>query len=533
VLRVALLSCLLAVAGGSFLYDVAPAKPAAAAVPAHVALTVDLARPAAEVEDRFLSVAIDTAQVVGGEFWAPPGSGEGWLQTHSVRRYDFERPRLRNLARALGPAYLRVGGTAADWTVYRMDDGAGAGAPAVPDGARFALTRQRWDEVNAFARDLDFRIMFTLNAGRSARDADGGWDPNSARELIGYSQRRGYPVDVWELGNEANAFPLSQRSWITADRYADDLRRARGLLDGLHAPARLAGLASAFWPVMGEWRSFTEEVLRAAGGTLDIVTWHYYPQQSRRCPIATRRAQPGSLPSAEALGDVDRWAERVESAARVHAPRAAVWLGETGSAQCGGEPGFSNSYADALWWLDEMGRVARRGQQVVVRQTLSGSDYGLIDDETLQPNPSYWASWLWRNLMGRRALAVAAAPAEPGLRAYAHCLRGEAGAPADTGVALLAINVDAQRPITVELPPGAGAPSRVLRLDADALASRELRLGGVVLRADPDGRPPALPPFGDVAGEAPARAGSLVVPPLSAAFVIFPSAGAAACAQPS
>src|SRR5262249_7276391 len=75
--------------------------PAATSAPA--AVTLDLAndRPAAEVEPRFLSVAVDTAQVVGGEFWAPPGEGEGLLRTHAVDRFDFNHPRLRNLARGL------------------------------------------------------------------------------------------------------------------------------------------------------------------------------------------------------------------------------------------------------------------------------------------------------------------------------------------------------------------------------------------------------------------------------------------------
>jgi heparanase 1 len=496
--------------------------------PGNAAVALDLAndRPAAETEPRFLSVAVDTAQVVGGEFWAPPGKAEGLLKTHVVDRFDFSQTRLRNLARGLAPAYLRIGGTAADWTVYRMDDAA-ASAP-LPAGARWSLSRRRWDEVNQFARDVDFRVMFTLNAGASARTADGGWDPSNARELIRYSQQRGYPIDVWELGNEANAFPLVHRIWLTADRYAADLLRARALLDETGTDARLAGLGSAFWPVLGEWHSFTDAVLRRAGGALDIVTWHYYPLQSHRCPIATRRARAGRMPGPAVLDDVERWAGRVEEAAHAHAPQAAVWLGETGSAQCGGEPGLSNSYADALWWLDELGRVARRGQGVVVRQTLSGADYGLVDDRTLEPNPSYWASWLWRSLMGRRVLAVSVGEgATPGLRTYAHCLRGD---PAPAGaVVMLLLNVDARRDIDVDLPAGAGRVARVYRFEADGPAVRSVRLDGVPLAADAEGRPPALARFDDRAASALPAGSRLAMPALSAAFVVLPDAGAAAC----
>src|SRR5215831_1271089 len=123
-------------------------KTAAGPMPARVRVDVDLARSVAEIDERFLSVAVDTAQVVGGDFWAPPGTGAGLLETRAVDRYDFTRPRLRLLAGALAPAYLRIGGTDADRTVYDL----GQGAPArVPAGARWVLTRGRWDEINEFA----------------------------------------------------------------------------------------------------------------------------------------------------------------------------------------------------------------------------------------------------------------------------------------------------------------------------------------------------------------------------------------------
>lgn len=60
---------------------------------------------------RFLGVAIDTAQVVGGKFWTPGGGVDGVGGSTRVPPYDFARPKLRELARALGPSRLRIGGT--------------------------------------------------------------------------------------------------------------------------------------------------------------------------------------------------------------------------------------------------------------------------------------------------------------------------------------------------------------------------------------------------------------------------------------
>src|SRR2546423_11091702 len=66
-------------------------------------------KPIARVDDRFLSLAIDSAQVVGGGFWNPEGS-TSLIGDDPRPPFDFSRPRLRPLGRQLAPAYLRLGG---------------------------------------------------------------------------------------------------------------------------------------------------------------------------------------------------------------------------------------------------------------------------------------------------------------------------------------------------------------------------------------------------------------------------------------
>ena len=50
---------------------------------------------------------------------------------------------------------------------------------------------------------------------------------------------------------------------------------------------------------------------------------------------------------------------------------------ETGHALYGGEPGLSDTYLSSIWWLDQLGLLAREGVSRVFRQSLVGSDYGL------------------------------------------------------------------------------------------------------------------------------------------------------------
>ena len=454
---------------------------------------ISIGPPLSEVDERFLSVAVDAGQVVGTKFWDAGAAA-----------YDFSRPRLLRLARELAPAYLRIGGTDADRIYYDM----GNKPLAAPSPYSAVLTRAQWDAAGDFARAAGFSLFFTLNAGRGPRDSSGSWRPDNARALLEHARERGDPVALWELGNELNGFLIMHGLVVGAQQYARDLAAARALIDEADPGALLGGPAVAYWPVLGEFFPFLENTLGAGGGgPLDVVTWHFYPQQSRRCPMATRRAGLEVLLSPKNLDEVGRWAAAVEQQRDAAAPGKQVWLGETGSAQCGGEPGVSDAFASGFWWVDELGQMARRGEPVVVRQSLSGSDYGLLDDVTLSPRPDYWVSVLWKRLMGTVALQVEAL-GHPLLRVYAHCARGRPGA-----VAMAFANLDTL-PVSLHLPGGAG---ELYELTADSLSARELRLNGVALAAAPDGSLPPLSPRAIAAEE---------IAPRSYGFVVLPDASA-------
>jgi heparanase 1 len=152
---------------------------------------------------------------------------------------------------------------------------------------------------------------------------------------------------------------------------------------------------------------------------------------------------------------------------------------------------------------------------VLVRQTLSGSDYGLIDDATLQPNPDYWAALLWRRLMGTGIVAARLKDAPPTLRVYAACMRGHAG------TTLLALNLDAHHSERLSLP-RVGSPAQLYLVTAPQLLGRQVRLNGRTLQV---GRGGAVP---ETRGKA-LGATSTTLPPASYAFVTLPGVGPAAC----
>lgn len=453
-------------------------------------VNLSLGDPIAELDPRFLSFAVDLGQVAGTRFWNPDADADD--TEVPVPPFPFEDPRLRARTAPLAPAWLRLGGTEADRLFYEGDDP----VDAPPAGYEAVLPRARWDAAVAFAADLDLRLLVTLNGGPGPR-IDGVWQPEHAAGLIRHAVAQGAPVGAWEHGNEPNAWPLFFGQSVPPAAYADELGALRALLDELGSDAQIAGPATAYWPAQGEFIPYLPDVL-AADVDPDIVTWHYYPQQGRRCPLQTTPAGPEVLLDPAALDLAGAWAAEVAAATEDGAPAAARWLGETGNAQCGGEPGVSDRWAGTLWWADQLGLMAATGHEVVVRQALAGADYGLLDD-AFAPRPDWWLSVLHKRLMGPTVLA--ATSDDPRVRVYAHS--------GPEGVVVMVINLYPALSVGLDLRGAAWI------LDAADLTSDTVRLHGAPLALDGDDLPELDPQLVD----------GLVVPPLGVALLSLEGGG--------
>lgn len=481
--------------------------------PLEVEACLDLEHPLARVDERFLSFCIDLSQVVGGRWWNPRADrAEARSGTLPATPFDFNRPLLDRLTAALAPAYLRIGGSEADKVWYHLHTET---SPPVPLGFESILTRTRFDEAAAFACRNGLRMVFTLNAGPAERDRRGRWQMHNAARLVDYAHTSGAPVDVWELGNEVNIFFAVHRfgAQIMPGQYVVDLFKARAMLDRLAPGALLAAQGSAFWPVQGEplgfFFGFYPHILQQAATCVDLFGWHFYPQQSRRALFALRRAHPGRLLNPYNLDEAAFWANRLNEWRDAYAPGKPIWLSETGNAQNGGEPGVSDVYISGLWWLDELGLAARAGHAVVARQTLCGSDYGLLEEGTLAPRPDYWSSLLWKRLMGGQVFGVSAGGTDR-VRLYAQSTPGCGGA-----VTLLAINLHPRRAARIRVPAVTNRAGLVYGLSAPDVLGKTVLLNGQELRLGEDGSLPDLRSVPLPAGEA------LQLRPLSLAFVVF------------
>src|ERR1700723_3113407 len=171
------------------------------------------------VDERFQSYNIEMVEVIGGRFWKPYGSTTNQSKTHepapqagftpagidpSLYRYrapiDLSNPRLRKLAAALSPAYVRVSGTWANSAYFQDSENA---APAnAPSGFSGVLTRQQWKDVIDFSHVVNAEIVTSVATGPGPRDAQGVWTPEQARKLFEYTKSVGGRIAASEFMNE-------------------------------------------------------------------------------------------------------------------------------------------------------------------------------------------------------------------------------------------------------------------------------------------------------------------------------------------
>lgn len=483
------------------------------------------------VDPRFLSFNIEMVEVTGGRFWKPyasmasktpaPALGEQRQQAGlgaNLYQYrppiNLSNPQLRRLAAALAPSYVRVSGTWANSTYFQNDDRPPLQQP--PAGFRSVLTRAEWKGVIDFSKAVGAVIVTSVAVSRGTRDAVGAWTPAQAKALFDFTKSAGGSIAASEYMNEPTFAVMggAPASYSAADFGRD--AKLFGTFLRTESPHTLflgpgsigegVSLAPAGSPHLQ--LIATKEMMQAAGPIFDAFSWHFYGAVSRRCG--------GTMSADQALSA--EWLDRIDTDEAFYArlrdqylPGKPLWLTETGEAACGGDP-LAHQFADAFRFLNELGTLAQRGVQVVIVNTLASSDYGLLDENTLDPRPDYWAALLWKRMMGTVVLDPGTS-GDPNLRIYAHCLPGKGG-----GVAVLALNTDRNRTQSVLLP----AEADRFTLTARDLTSTDVELNGRPLQASSGGALPAI------AG-AHVSAGAVDLPPASITFLAIPSAANQSC----
>ena len=493
------------------------------------------------VDERYQSYNVEMLEVTGGKFWkpygpeldailkqpAPPATSTGSGDTPAgmnpaLYQYlpplDLANRRLRTLAAALGPAYVRSSGTWANTTYFPDSDTAPTAPPA---GFNGVLTRQQWKSLIDFAKTVDAGIVTSFATSVGTRDGSGAWTSAQARRLVDYTTSVGGRIDAAEYMNEPTLAAMGGApAGYDAAAYGRDFRVFRAfvkqaapdmLILGPGSVGETTGDGGVSYGIPGVLK--TADLLAAAGPGVDAFSYHHYGGTSIRCAAVGPQTQTtaDAALSEQWLAKTDETLAFYRTLRDKFEPGKPFWNTETADTACGGNP-WGGTFLDTFRYLDQLGRLAKQEVRVVAHNTLVASDYGLLEEKTFTPKPNYWAALLWRRLMGTTVLE-SGVPIQPGLHVYAHCLRGTPG-----GVALLAINTDRAASRTLTLP----TAGERYTLSARALESKSVLLNDTELALGATDTLPAM------TGSATA-AGNVTLTPTTIAFLAIPTAGNGAC----
>jgi heparanase len=426
------------------------------------------------ISERYQSYNVEMLEVTGGKFWKPYASktpktdkrrgnvadnlSEGTPAGMNADAYSYRPPidlsdkRRRILAAALGPSYVRVSGTWANTTYFPDSDEVPKATPTGFDGV---LTHQMWKHVVDFSNAVDAPIITSFTTSPGTRDQTGVWTAAQARVFVAYNEKVGGQIAAAEFMNEPTMAAMGGApKGYDATAYGHDFKVFCLFMKEALPKALILGPGSV-GETTGDWgvgyglsRTLkTEDLLSAAGLGIDAFSYHHYGASSQRCSAS---GMPGTTADAalseEWLARTDQTLVFYKKLRDQFEPGKPLWVTETADAACGGNP-WASTFLDTFRYLDQLGRLARQGVEVVAHNTLDASDYGLLDENTLTPRPNYWGALLWRKLMGTVVLD-SGVPIQKGLHVYAHSLRNNSSG----GIALLIINNDQTNATTIQLP---------------------------------------------------------------------------------
>ena len=493
----------------------------------------------ATVDGRFQSYNVEMVEIIGGRFWRsynkqgnqpsqespktakdsganPAGMDPSMYQQRPP--IDLTNHRLRTLAAALGPAYVRVSGTWANTVFFQDSDVPPRATP--PNGFAGVLTHKEWKGVVDFSHAVNAEIVTSFATSPGTRNAAGVWTPSQAHQLLAYTKSIDGNIAAAEFMNEPTYAGMGGApKGYDAAAYGRDVAAFRKFVKQavpemvFLGPGSVGEGGSLATIPIGPGVLKSEDLLAATGPVFDAFSYHFYGAVSERCASIGAAAQTTAAAalSKEWLSQADTVDAFYSGLRDKFEPAKPMWITETADAACGGNP-WGSTFLDTFRYVDQRARLAKRGAQVIMHNTLASSDYGLLDENTLTPRPNYWAALLWRKLMGTTVLNPGSSSV-PNLNLYAHCLRDNPG-----GVALLVINLDRTSSHPLDIPDSA---QRYTLSAKDLMGSTVQLNGNDLILGDND----ALPAMAGVS----TRPGTLTFPPVSITFLAIPEANNSSC----
>ena len=465
-----------------------------------ISLAPDNVTPIRSVDERLVSYNIEMTEVTGGTFWKaytpeqiagteefPPITNlqDGFTALSGLMQYyppiDLYDERLRELAKKLGPAWIRVSGTWATKTYYDFD---GSTDGKAPDGYASVLTKDQWIGVLDFVKYVGGKLLVSVSNCAGDHPDNGSLNLTQAKKLFDFSHEYGVDIADVEFMNEPNMMEMSgaPAGYIPAD-YARDQDILFAWVRENYPNCLLVGPCTTGDPtvVSKESKGFgagigsmaktctTQELLEGTKIKLDVFSYHYYNGVSERLASAM---PCGHWPADEAHSD--EYLAVAPNCARGHVPLrnkfvpgGQMWVTESGDAGGGGDT-WASTYLDVLRTLNELGSFATITDGVIFHNTLASSDYGYLEHGSFKPRPNYFAVLLWNKLMGSTVYDCNN-PNREGAHIFCHSRKDK-----KPGVVFLIINNSLSKTTDIEIPKQAERYT----LSAESMRSTVMQLNG-------------------------------------------------------
>jgi hypothetical protein len=294
-----------------------------------------------QAQDELVYIKIDPTTTLGRISEDFIGFG---YETSAVAQANFFNPNnstMVQLYRNLSPhGLIRIGGNVSDHTKY------------VPEGVPRARTEKEVTIINrvnladlgGFARATGWRVMWGLNLGSGSKE-------EAVQEAVAVNVALSNSLQSFEIGNEVEAlrrFSGNYEAYHTA--YLDYKAAIRAALP--HAP--FSGPDS-----IGHWDWVTNFAATEAKD-IRLLTEHYY-RGGAKDPSTT----------IEKLLQPDHgWEKRLKKLQQLSTDTGIAFrINEVNSFSGGGKEGVSDTFAEALWCLDYMFRLASYGCDGVNMET--------------------------------------------------------------------------------------------------------------------------------------------------------------------
>ncbi|KAL3863623.1 hypothetical protein ACJMK2_005373 [Sinanodonta woodiana] len=455
------------------------------------------------------------------------------LLSHHWGKLDVRSKAVQTLAKGLAPCFVRVGGTGSDFLIFKNGKSISSSSRTANDTlgygkdlskgidyinhlTNFTMTGEFFDSLYSFVQSVGWNMTFDLNVLLRERES---WDPENAIQLMKYIAKKNYRISGWELGNEPDAFYHILGYRIKASQLADDYKRLYQILHDTFPQFNNNLILGPSVTKLCKEKPidyFTQFLKSGGGKIVTAATFHHYY-------ISAKSATEKMFLDPKVLDSLIKEVQSALTITRKWAPDTRVWLGETSSASGGGAKGLSDTYIAGFMWLDKLGVAAKYGVDVVLRQSFYSGHYSLLDHNDCSPNPDYWLTLLYKNLVGRTVLNVTSSDASRHLRVYAHCTNIKRTQYKPGSVTIYLMNLHKKETVKVEILNFLSENVDFYLLQpvpSTNVKSKYISLNGKTLSLQNNELPPLLPRK---------QQGEIILPSLTYGFIVIPNANAAVC----